>query len=284
MFLYQRIEDFAARYPDVITVAAKKENAPAKKKVWRQGKRASRRVRGEEAVASLIGGDDDSGSGSGSGSDEDDSADDDEAGARSGDTESGASGAQGGDDGGDDNHSGNGTFDSEAYTQEMEFLKGLGLADEEIDERNPLHKKSYYEIPARTRLVILKSLCDFQLETYDDETSKDHRDFKLLRDGKLEPDDLRVEPFADDRDENLFWYFDCGSRVYRETRADQSPKSRRGASKLITLPAQKWEAVACTIEELEAFLGKLKKKKHKSEVDLRKALDEILDDWKGNCI
>ena len=52
VFLYQRIEDFAQRYPNVITAEPKaKAKAPSKTKVWRQGKRASRRVRGEEAAA-----------------------------------------------------------------------------------------------------------------------------------------------------------------------------------------------------------------------------------------
>ena len=55
-------------------------------------------------------------------------------------------------------------------------------------------------------------------------------------------------------------------------RGTASPRtaSRRGAARLVTLPALKWEAVACNIDELDAFLKKLNKKKHKSEADLRK--------------
>ena len=272
VFLYHKIEEFAQRYPEAVNSEAKAKAAP-KKKVWRQGKRASRRGRGEDAAAAAAAAAD------ADDSDEDESDEDED----EDEDEDGEGGTHGGDDQGDGDQSGNGAvFDEQAYSQEMQFLKGLGLEDEEMDERNPMHKKSYFDLPPRTRLVILKALCDWQLETHDDETNKEYRDMKLFRDGKLEPADLRVEPFADDRQENLFWYFDCGSRVYRESRADMSPKSRRGATKLITLPAQKWEAIACDIEELEAFLGKLNKKKHKSEVDLRKSLKEILEDWTEN--
>eukprot|EP01045_Picozoa_sp_COSAG04_P018698 COSAG04_NODE_1750_length_5705_cov_1.835890_2_plen_487_part_00 len=278
--LYQRIEQFASRYPQVIDANTQAKKAAKPAKVFRQGSRTSRRVRGEEAAADA---DDES---SESEDDEEDGESQKQDGAKS----------AGGDD--DDAEGDGSAAEAEedaaaaaekaaADAEEAASLASIGLAEDEIDERNPLHSKSYYDLPASTRLVVLKALCDWQLETHEDAAEgndRDYRDIRLFGDGKLAPEDLRIEPFSDDRDENLFWYFDCGCRVYREMRGTASPRtaSRRGAARLVTLPALKWEAVACSIDELDAFLTKLNKKKHKSEADLRKKLQEILDDWREN--
>ena len=47
-------------------------------------------------------------------------------------------------------------------------------------------------------------------------------------------------------------------------------------------PQDRYAGATEFADELDAFLTKLNKKKHKSEADLRKKLQEILDDWREN--
>lgn len=275
--LYSKIDQFASRYPEAIDEDLRrrspKKAKPAKR--FRKGKRASRRLRASE------------------GADDNEQSYEEDSGE-----EEGCEGVKGLGSAPDlplNVADLNGEVQASMEIADLtvprgdrvEDLSDLGMAAEDYrDDRNPLHAQSYFQLPLRTRVIIVKALCDWQLETRDEEESVDRRDIRLFGNGKFAAEDLRVEPFGWDRHGHEFWYFDDGYRVYRERvteRSSSSPKNRRGTKRLITAPPRQWDTIATNPEELEAFLGSLNKKKHKVEAELRSFLAELLEEWRASA-
>ena len=136
--LYQHIDRFCDRYPQAIDpkllITGSNKRRPAK--VFRRGKRSSRRLRGGEGEDAEM-------------SEESEESED---GEDNGTTED------------DENAK---MEDVTAVAEQTMDLDDddLGIPNTERDERNPLHAKTYYEIPVETRVTILKALCDWKLQT-----------------------------------------------------------------------------------------------------------------------
>ena len=262
--LYQYIDAFCDRYPQAIDEELLHPRKTAKKaKVFRRGKRSSRRLKpGEEAGEE----------------EEEDDEEEEEEDDEGGDDEDDEGAAAGTGDGGADVKTEPAEVDGELDPD------NLGILNKYRDQRSPLHTQSYFEIPVTTRVVILKALCDWKLETSEDEYSKAEREH--LIGGKLDPDDLRVEPIGEDKKDTIYWFFEkIGCRVFKESLAKDaaSPKIKRGSA--VCSPPTEWTAAATNIEELAALIKKLggaKSKKRNADAELAKELQPILEDWQEN--
>jgi hypothetical protein len=251
--LYQHIDRFCDRYPQAIDpkllITGSNKRRPAK--VFRRGKRSSRRLRGGEGEDAEM-------------SEESEESED---GEDNGTTED------------DENAK---MEDVTAVAEQTMDLDDddLGIPNTERDERNPLHAKTYYEIPVETRVTILKALCDWKLQTTEDDASKQERDH--LIGSRLEPEDLRIEPIEQDKTGASYWHFEkIGYRIYKETPVEDehSPRSRRGKS-AVSSPIPEWSVAAGSINELKTLVKKIGKQA--GETQLKKALQNILTDWETN--
>uniref|UniRef100_A0A2M4BPA1 Putative thyroid hormone receptor-associated protein complex subunit n=1 Tax=Anopheles marajoara TaxID=58244 RepID=A0A2M4BPA1_9DIPT len=96
---------------------------------------------------------------------------------------------------------------------------------------NPFNTDTDFEkLPLRTKILILKYLCDFRLDSEDVCNSIS---------GYL-PDSIRLEPIGYDRNGSSYWYF-YGTRLYREDRVPGKSK----ASKAATI----WQVICFTEED-----------------------------------
>ena len=260
--LYRNIDAFVRRCPIALSGATSHPSRPAKRTTQsQQGQRKSRRIVG-------AGGDDDTGAW---------------AGARA-DTKHSAMQSS-------DDHAAiaetTASIEAVPLVSSSDDLQDIGFAnDEPRDKRNPLHTLSYSDLDVRTRIFILKSLCDWQLETIDHPDSTYRRDNKLFGNGKFEADDLRAAPFALDRHGAEYWYFDDDCRVYMQSPVDPNTTLHRDhgnvdAKNMVTgFGTRQWKTIAMSISDLENLLSKLNSKKYKAETDLREQIAVILEDWK----
>ncbi|KAI9231609.1 MAG: hypothetical protein BYD32DRAFT_491864 [Podila humilis] len=121
---------------------------------------------------------------------------------------------------------------------------------------NPLRLyESYYSVPPRDRVLMLKALVEWVLQ---EGTS--------IRQGIEDYNEAyMVEPFGTDQQKRVYWYFGEGTlRVYRET---NSKKKNAG-----------WETVAKDLEELKSLVASFDKSTSKIEKTLQeRLLTEIIE-------
>uniref|UniRef100_A0A2M4BSU1 Cat eye syndrome critical region protein 2 n=1 Tax=Anopheles marajoara TaxID=58244 RepID=A0A2M4BSU1_9DIPT len=119
---------------------------------------------------------------------------------------------------------------------------------------NPFNTDTDFEkLPLRTKILILKYLCDFRLDSEDVCNSIS---------GYL-PDSIRLEPIGYDRNGSSYWYF-YGTRLYREDRVPGKSK----ASKAATI----WQVICFTEEDWRNLATKLDNSTNQKE----RALHEVL--------
>jgi hypothetical protein len=114
-------------------------------------------------------------------------------------------------------------------------------------ETNPLEDSSYYRLPVRLKVHILKMLCEWQF----DYSTKMQDFLRELKPGEAETL-LRPEPLGKDKQKNSIWSFDYNEstpRLYRE-----NPPTRDSENRLIP---GKWETITTTIPQLQQYADSL---------------------------
>lgn len=135
-----------------------------------------------------------------------------------------------------------------------------------IDD-NPFNTDTDFEkLPLRTKILILKYLCDFRLDSAD----------VYATFSNLEADSLRVEPLGYDSKGSAYWYF-FGTRLYRED-YEGSASSRKGAKSVSSASSSKarsvWQVICFTEEDWKSLAGKLGGSRNENDRALHQQLVE----------
>lgn len=129
---------------------------------------------------------------------------------------------------------------------------------QEYNIDNPFNEDTDFEkLPLRTKILILKYLCDFRLDSADVFNSF----------ANLEADSLRVEPLGFDSKGSAYWYF-FGTRLYREDYDVPSGKGSKSAKRSV------WQVICFTEDDWRNLAGKFKRSKHENERALLLQLEE----------
>lgn len=128
---------------------------------------------------------------------------------------------------------------------------------EEYTIDNPFNTDTDFEkLPLRTKILILKYLCDFRLDSTDVYNSF----------ANLEADSLRVEPLGYDSKKSAYWYF-FGTRLYREDYEVPSGKGNKSKRSV-------WQVICFTEEDWRNLAGKFEHSKNENERALHQQLIE----------
>ncbi|EJY57921.1 AAEL017575-PA [Aedes aegypti] len=129
---------------------------------------------------------------------------------------------------------------------------------QEYNINNPFNEDTDFEkLPLRTKILILKYLCDFRLDSVDVYSSF----------ANLEADSLRVEPLGYDSKGSAYWYF-FGTRLYREDFDVPSGKGSKSSKRSV------WQVICFTEEDWSNLAGKFKHSKNENERALLLQLEE----------
>ncbi|XP_053689703.1 protein split ends isoform X2 [Sabethes cyaneus] len=129
---------------------------------------------------------------------------------------------------------------------------------QEYNIDNPFNTDTDFEkLPLRTKILILKYLCDFRLDSADVYNSF----------ANLEADSLRVEPLGYDSKGSAYWYF-FGTRLYREDYETPSGKGNKSSKRSI------WQVICFTEEDWRNLAGKFQRSKNENERSLLQQLEE----------
>uniref|UniRef100_A0A182IRR8 DDT domain-containing protein n=1 Tax=Anopheles atroparvus TaxID=41427 RepID=A0A182IRR8_ANOAO len=143
------------------------------------------------------------------------------------------------------------------------FLKRLLRQKcQEYNVENPFNTDTDFEkLPLRTKILILKYLCDFRLDSLDVCTTF----------ANYEADSIRLQPIGYDRNGSSYWHF-FGTRLYREDYATGGkPKSTKAAAKAA---ASVWQVICFTEEDWRTLTQKLDNSTNAKERDLHALLVE----------
>lgn len=131
-----------------------------------------------------------------------------------------------------------------------------------IDD-NPFNTDTDFEkLPLRTKILILKYLCDFRLDSAD----------VYATFANLESDSLRVEPLGFDSKDSAYWYF-FGTRLYREDYESSTAKGNKSVSSLSRVRSV-WQVICFTEEDWNSLAGKFARSKNENERALHQQLVE----------
>ncbi|KAL6072293.1 hypothetical protein QOT17_005676 [Balamuthia mandrillaris] len=134
---------------------------------------------------------------------------------------------------------------------------------EDFFDSNPLSDSSYWDLPLYTKIIILKALCDWQLD----------RNNALIEAIENEPETSpkwrSTEELGMDGQQNKYWYFG-GKLLFREERCRLA---RTGPA--VPIVPGKWEVVASTAEEIEFLALTLSEADDKED---RALAEMLLDD------
>ncbi|XP_074557713.1 DDT domain-containing protein DDR4-like isoform X2 [Curcuma longa] len=130
--------------------------------------------------------------------------------------------------------------------------------------------EKYRTLQPRTRVLILKALCDIRVE------QEDIRNFidNSLKHG-IQLSAFRKERIGGDSHGISYWYEDdpiVGHRLYREIRRVETKNTRAKGSSTIPLVSLQWETVATNLDEFQEVSDKLFSSKNRTEVSLGKKL------------
>lgn len=129
---------------------------------------------------------------------------------------------------------------------------------QEYNIDNPFNTDTDFEkLPLRTKILILKYLCDFRLDSADVYNSF----------ANLEADSLRVDPLGFDSKGSAYWYF-FGTRLYREDYDIPSGKGSKSSKRTI------WQVICFTEEDWRNLSAKLECSRNQNERDLHHQLVE----------
>lgn len=129
---------------------------------------------------------------------------------------------------------------------------------QEYNINNPFNEDTDFEkLPLRTKILILKYLCDFRLDSADVFNSF----------ANLEADSLRVEPLGYDSKGSAYWYF-FGTRLYREDFDVPSGKGSKASKRSV------WQVICFTEEDWRNLANKFKRSKNENERALLLQLEE----------
>ncbi|XP_055611475.1 serine/arginine repetitive matrix protein 2-like isoform X2 [Uranotaenia lowii] len=126
---------------------------------------------------------------------------------------------------------------------------------------NPFNEDTDFEkLPLRTKILILKYLCDFRLDSAD----------VLFKLANLEADSLRVEPLGYDSKGSAYWYF-FGTRLYRE---DYDVAATGKGNKSSSKQGSIWQVICFTEEDWHNLASKFNKTRNEDERALHLQLVE----------
>ncbi|XP_055536475.1 protein split ends isoform X2 [Wyeomyia smithii] len=129
---------------------------------------------------------------------------------------------------------------------------------QEYNIDNPFNTDTDFEkLPLRTKILILKYLCDFRLDSADVYNSF----------ANLEADSLRVEPLGYDSKGSAYWYF-FGTRLYREDYETISGKGNKSSKRSV------WQVICFIEEDWRNLAGKFQRSKNENERALLQQLEE----------
>lgn len=129
---------------------------------------------------------------------------------------------------------------------------------QEYNIDNPFNTDTDFEkLPLRTKILILKYLCDFRLDSVDVYNSF----------ANLESDSLRVEPLGYDSKGSAYWYF-FGTRLYREDYETPTGKGNKSSKRSV------WQVICFTEEDWNNLAGKFQRSKNENERALQQQLVE----------
>ncbi|XP_058830193.1 protein split ends-like isoform X2 [Topomyia yanbarensis] len=129
---------------------------------------------------------------------------------------------------------------------------------QEYNIDNPFNTDTDFEkLPLRTKILILKYLCDFRLDSADVYNSF----------ANLQADSLRVEPLGYDSKGSAYWYF-FGTRLYREDYETPSGKGNKSSKRSV------WQVICFTEEDWRNLAGKFQNSKNENVIALHQQLEE----------
>ncbi|EAL40485.3 AGAP005186-PA [Anopheles gambiae str. PEST] len=128
---------------------------------------------------------------------------------------------------------------------------------QEYNVDNPFNTDIDFEkLPLRTKITILKYLCDFRLDS--EHVSSTFADY--------DADSLRLEPIGYDRNGSSYWHF-FGTRLYREDYVSGGGKSKAAKSPI-------WQVICFTEEDWRNLANKLDNSTNAKERTLHELLVE----------
>ncbi|CAL9051437.1 unnamed protein product [Musa banksii] len=130
--------------------------------------------------------------------------------------------------------------------------------------------ETYKTLDPRTRILILKALCDIRVEQED---IRNFIDDSLKRGIQLSA--FRKERIGGDSHGISYWYEDdpiIGHRLYREIRQVEVKKVKGKGSSSVPLISIQWEAVATNLDEFREVSEKLLSSTNRTEASLGKKL------------
>lgn len=128
---------------------------------------------------------------------------------------------------------------------------------QEYNVENPFNTDTDFEkLPLRTKILILKYLCDFRLDSED----------VCNTFAGYEADSIRLEPIGYDRNGSSYWHF-FGTRLYREDYSSGGGKSKLSKGTV-------WQVICFTEEDWRNLAQKLDNSTSHKERDLHALLVE----------
>ncbi|KAJ0966254.1 hypothetical protein J5N97_027392 [Dioscorea zingiberensis] len=130
--------------------------------------------------------------------------------------------------------------------------------------------ETYKSLDPRTRVLILKALCDIRVEQEDIRSYMDNS----LKHG-IQLSTFRRERIGGDSHGISFWYEDdpiLGHRLYREIRHVEVTKMKAKGSQSLPPISHQWETIATNLDEFQEVSDKLFSSKNRMEAALGKRL------------